>query len=77
MSQIDEMLKNFNKFYYVSILHLLIGMALHLKVPKISHCLNMARVLTYLHTHTHTHTYRQWSMDKSSVQQVRGFKFAQ
>jgi len=42
MSQIEEMLKNFNKFYDVSIHHLLIGVALHLKAPTIPRCLNMA-----------------------------------
>jgi hypothetical protein len=42
MPQIEEMLKNFNKFYDVSIHNLLIGVALLLKTPKITCCLNMA-----------------------------------
>jgi hypothetical protein len=61
MPQKEEMLKNFNKFYDVSIQYLLIGVALHLKAPKIPCCLNMARLIIYIHTHTHT--YLQWSMD--------------
>jgi hypothetical protein len=42
MPQKDKMLKNFNKFYEVSIHNLLIGVALHLKAPTIPCCLNMA-----------------------------------
>jgi len=42
MSHIEEMLKHFNKFNDVSIHHLLRGVALHLKAPKIPCCLNMA-----------------------------------
>jgi hypothetical protein len=42
MPEIQEIIKNFNKFYDVSIHRLLIGVALHLKVTEITHCLSMA-----------------------------------